>query len=223
MKKQKKKMKKNEIFLLLFLLILYSCATTEYWKLKMEIPGKSTADLDSYKNVILTNFLELEETKGFDINDEILDYFSYEIEQTFKNNVSTKTVSLEEDVFENENFWKNLSEDSEKTVYITGTVKYTEETRKALLKREKRQFQDPFPSQTKLAKRSFYTLLLDLYLIEAGTGKTLYSRKFKETKSYKNPNQTAYFAFFDLIQAIKDKLIDDVLGKEKIEERYLIK
>ncbi|MCK4429779.1 MAG: hypothetical protein KAW19_00605, partial [Candidatus Aminicenantes bacterium] len=66
-------------------------------------------------------------------------------------------------------------------------------------------------------------LNIDIYIIEAQSGKTLYKRNFKETKSYKNPNQTAFFAFFDLMQSVKDKLLRNLFGESRIQERYIIK
>jgi hypothetical protein len=59
-------------------------------------------------------------------------------------------------------------------------------------------------------------------MIDAKTGEILYTRNFKQTKHYINPNQTAYFAFFDLIQIVKTKLFQAFLGEELLQERYLL-
>ena len=105
---------------------------------------------------------------------------------------------------------------------MTGSAEYTEETRKALLKKAKKRYEDPFPSQSRLEERKFFTLNVNLFLIDAQSGDALYKREFKETKAYDNPNQTAYFAFFDLVQQVKEKLLRTVLGAEQLQERYLI-
>jgi len=70
-----------------------------------------------------------------------------------------------------------------------------------LLKREIKYFD----LDKKQAKQKFYAFNLDLYLIEAKTRNTLNKMNFKDIKSYKNPNLTAYFAFFDLTQSVKPK------------------
>lgn len=221
---KKKKMKKNRLFLLVFLMALCSCSSTEYWKLRLEVSEKASLNLDKFQEIAITNFLVKKGTKDFNINKEIKDYFTFELSQKTEKKISSNDISIEkEDLFEKEDFWKNLSSDLPKTVLFTGSVEYSEETRKALLKKEKKRFDDPFPSESKLARRTFYSLQLNLYLIDAQSGKTLYKRNFKETKSYKNPNQTAHFAFFDLIQNVKDKLFFKILGRERIQERYLIK
>jgi hypothetical protein len=61
-----------------------------------------------------------------------------------------------------------------------------------------------------------------IHLIDAKAGDVLYQKKFKETQSYSYPNQTAYLAFFDLISEIKAKLFRELMGGEKLQERYLI-
>jgi hypothetical protein len=172
---------------------------------------------------VITNFLLQKENEDINLSKEIVEYLKLEIEQNFEGEVVTKNFSVEdEEAYKNQDLWKGLIEASEQTLFLTGVVDYSEEIRKAILEKRKDRSEDPFPAVKKLAERKFYTLKVDLYLIDAQTGNPLYQRSFKETKGYKNPNQTAYFAFFDLIQQVKDKLFSNILGSKKIEERYLI-
>jgi hypothetical protein len=217
-------MKKIKIFLIFTILFSFSCASNDYWKLKIEVPGKTSFDLGQYKEVVITNFLIKEETKDFDLNHEIVDYFSFEIGQNFKGDVSSKQIAFEkEEPFEDEAFWKNLLPAQKDALLFTGGAQYTEEIRKAILQEKRERFEDPFISKKRdLAERRFYTLNLDLYIIDAKTGKALYTRNFKESKGYQNPRQTAAFAFFDLIQRVKAKFFRNILGEASIQERYLI-
>ena len=217
-------MKKNKLALLAALFFLLSCSSSYHWKLKIEVPGKTALDLDQFKEIVITNFLIKKETEDINLSQEILDYFNFELGQNFKGKITSKKISFtNEEVFTNENFWKDILEDSKNVLFLTGSAHYTEEIRKAILEEKRRgRFEEPFASGKKLAERKFYTLNFDLYFIDAKSGDTLYKRSFKETKSYKNPNQTAYFAFFDLIQNLKVKLVRNILGGKKIEERYLI-
>ena len=219
-----KKMKKINIVLIFTILFSISCAADKYLKLKMEVPHKTMFDLNQYSEVIVTNFLIKEETSGFDLNKELIDYFSFEIGQNFKGKISSEKITFdEEEPFKNEAFWKNLLPDQREVILFTGGAHYTEEIRKAILERKKSRFEDPFTSKKRsLAERRFYTLNLDLYIIDAKTGKPLYTRTFKETKGYENPKQTAAFAFFELIQRVKTKFFRNVLGEASIQERYLI-
>lgn len=189
----------------------------------MEIPGKTSVDLDQYKEVVITNFLIKEETKDFNLNNEIIDYFSFEIGQNFNGKVSKEEITFEEEPFKNEAFWKNLLPAEKDALFFTGGAEYTEEIRKAILQEKRDRFEDPFISKKKgLAERRFYTLNIDLYIIDAKTGKTLYTRNFKESKGYANPKQTAAFAFFELIQKVKTRFFRSILGEARIQERYLI-
>ena len=126
------------------------------------------------------------------------------------------------ETFEQEDFWKDFPTENEGAIVFTGTIDYRSEVRKALVDRERRQFEDPFPEGASLEERKFFTLFFTLYMIDSNTGETLYQRDFKETRNYKNPNQTAYFAYFDLIKTVKDKLFQAFLGEELLQERYLI-
>ncbi len=217
-------MKKIKIVLVLTILFSFSCASNDYWKLRIEVPGKASFNLDQYNEVVITNFLVKEETKDFNLNQELVDYFSFEVGQNFKGTVSSKKIAFEkEEPFKNEAFWKNLLPDRKEAILFTGGVQYTEEIRKSILQKQKDRFEDPFVSKKRsLAERRFYTLNLDLYIIDAKTGRALYKRNFKESKGFENPKQTAPFAFFELIQKVKAKFFRNILGEATIQERYLI-
>jgi hypothetical protein len=218
-----KKMKKFKYILFACFVFYLSCSHSSFLKLKIEIPGDPQIDLEKFNQIVITNFLIQKETKDININKEIVEYLKLEIEQNFDGEVVPRNFSVEnEEAYKNQDFWKGLIKASERTLFLTGVVNYSEEIRKAILEKRKDRSEDPFPADKQLAERKFYTLKVDLYLIDAQTGNPLYQRSFKETKGYKNPNQTAYFAFFDLIQQVKDKLLRNILGAKKIEERYLI-
>lgn len=216
-------MKKIKIVFVIFILFSFACTSTTYWKLRIEVPGKSDVRLDEFKEIVITDFLIKKQTKDIDLNKEIVEYLTSEIAKNFNGKVSPTKISVENDnIFGNENFWKNLFSASEETVVLTGSAQFTEEIRKAILERRKQRFEDPFPAEKALEERRFYNLNFNLYLIDSKTGKALYQREFKESRGYDNPKQTAFFAFFDLIQAVKGKLFSQILGERKIQERYLI-
>ncbi len=217
-------MKKNKFALLIALLVLVSCSSPLHWKLKIEMPRRTAIDLAQFQEIIITNFWVKKQTKDINLSQELIDYFKFSLEKNFKGKIVSKEISFNhDDIFSNQDFWKNLAHSSPRALYFTGVASYGQEIRKAILEeRRSDRFESPFKAEKKLAERKFYTLNLDLYLIDSTTGDVIYKREFKESKGYRNPNQTAYFAFFDLIQRVKDKLFRIILGGEKIEERYLI-
>lgn len=188
------------------------------------MPSASLLNLDQFKEIFITNFFIKQETKDINLSQEIIDYFNSEISQNFQGKITSKNILFEnEELFNDEEFWKSMNEDAKGSLFITGSADYTEEIRKAILE-EKRsgQLEEPFPSGMRLAQRKFYKLQLDLFLIDGQSGQALYKRSFKEVKSYRNMNQTSYYAFFDLIQSVKEKFFRTLLGGKKLEERYLI-
>jgi hypothetical protein len=215
-------MKKNSITLLLLLFVLCACKPHNYWKLRIEIPRQIKFNLEAYEELVITGFFIKNKTKDIDLNKELNDYFSSEFAQHFEGNISSKEISLTEEVFSDKKFWKKASSNNQEGALLTGSAQYTEEVRKAILERKKGRFEDPFPNERALAERRFYTLSLDLYFIAPQTGEVLFQNSFKESKGYDNPKQTARFAFFDLIQRIKRKLFRAILDEGKLQERYII-
>lgn len=223
-KKTREKTKRNKLFLLLGLLFFLSCSSGEHLKLRIEIPRKAPVQLDGFDELVVTNFLVKKEAEDFDMNKELSDFFSAELGQKLEQKISSKVLTFENDeVFHNKEFWQALFPDRKGSVLFTGSLEYTQETRKAIKSLEKRQFETPFPEESRIDARKFYSLNIQIYIIDPQTGEALFEKDFKESKSYKNPNQTAHFAFIDLIQAVKDKLFRQLLGEEQVQERYLIK
>lgn len=216
-------MKRSKLLLLLPLLFFVCCSVTNYWKVRVEVPAKIVLDLNQYSNLVVADFLIQKEHKEFNLNQEIAKYFAEGLEQQFKGKVSSKKVSLDkEELFQDKDFWKSLIPGQEGTVILTGNVTYTQEIRKAILETRKKRDEDYYSRSQAIEERRFYTLDLSLYLIDTTTGEALYTRTFKETQGYNNPNQTAFFAFFDLMERVKTKLFQNLLGGARIQERYLI-
>ncbi len=219
-----KKRNSNHLFLLIGLLFIFSCGTGDYVRLQIEMPRHTVIDLDDFEEIAITNFFVNEEAKDFDLSKELTEYFSTELDQKIKKKISSTDVALQnEDVFQDKEFWKKAFPDKKGTLLFTGSLDYTEEIRKAIKSARKRRFEEPFPEESRIEERRFYSLSLRLYLIDAKSGEAVYERTFKESKTYKNPNQTSYFAFYDMMLNVRDKLFRQILGDKQIQERYLIK
>lgn len=213
-------MKKNKFFLPLLFLLIFSCNSTNYWELKLDLPRQPAFNLDEYKEIVITNFLINNPSEDFDLNQELVDYFKFQLKQNLELDVSFKDISVNDNQnFSDKNFWKKIP-NLNNVLLFTGTAGYNKEIRKALLR--KKESGPPFSQEPKLVERKFYSLLLTVYIIDPATGEILYQRELKQTKDYENPNQTAYFAFFDLVKQAKDNIFRQLLGKELLQERYLI-
>jgi hypothetical protein len=219
-----KRRKSLSVIALLGLLFLLSCNTGEQLRVRVEMPRKAPVNLEDYSNISITNFFVKEEAKGFDLSKELTQYFSAELEQKLDNKITYTQIAMPNpEVFQDNTFWQKVSPDKKGSLFFTGSMEYTEEIRKAIKSQKKRRFEEPFPEESRIEERRFYSLSLHLYLIDAQTGEALYQKTFKESKTYKNPNQTSKFAFYDMMYDIRDNLFRQILGEEQIQERYLIK
>ncbi len=222
------KMKKNKTAfyttVLCFLFFcFYSCSSmSSYVEVNASIAKKPEVNLAPFEEIIITDFLPKKEKPDFDINNEIKEYFAQEMRIETKKEVMLEQVSAEDEKnFNEKEFWVNLSDNERKGIIISGTYEYKSEIRKALIK-DKKKFEDPFSYEDRFAQRNMYSLILDLYFIDSQTGEILFQRKFSETKTYENPNQTSAFAFYDLIFGIKEQVFRDLLAEPRPQQRYLI-
>lgn len=216
-------MKKNSLPLLVLVLLLASCGGNTYQKIRLEIPAQTALKLDDFQELVIADFLTERQDKNFDMNNELLNYFTSEFKLRFKGDVVSKRIALEkEETFKEEEFWKALLPERKGVLFLSGKAQFTQETRKAILDKERTMDDDPFSPTKKLSERNVFTLSITLFLIKGETGKALVEKEYKETKSYTNPKQTKDFAFYELIQRIRMKFFRSILGEEKLQERYLI-
>jgi hypothetical protein len=215
---------KNSWWLILILLFTQACASSdEYNRVRIRIPRRAEVRLAEFDGIVITDFLMKSEFDDFDLSYELKEYFAGEIEIEVDKSVSRESIAVpDEESFQDKEFWKTLPLKNAKSVIFSGTADYSQETRKALISKDKQEFEDPFPSQERLATRKFYTLKMNIRIINAETGEVTYTQDFKESKSYTNPNQTAYFALFDLAFLVKEKLFREIMGGERFQQRYLI-
>jgi hypothetical protein len=217
---------KNNWWLILLLLITQACSSDEFFRVRIRIPRRAEVALANYEGIVITDFFLKTEFEDFDLNYELKEYFASELEVELDESVRREDIKIpDEGHFEDQEFWTSLSFDEDEKprfVILSGTAEYSQEIRKALISKEKQQFEDPFPNQQRLATRKFYTLEMSVRIINSETGEVTYSQDFKESKSYTNPNQTAYFALFDLAFLVKEKLFREIMGGERFQQRYLI-
>ena len=173
-------MKTSKLIFILALMFSVSCASTSYWKVKIKMPREGLVDINQFEELIITNFIVEDETEGLDINKELSDYLTTELKKDFKGKVITKQAPLKSiENFKEPDFWKSILQDPTGRVFLSGSAKYSHEIRKAFLEKRPAGSRRPFFYEKGLAQRNFFTLILEVYLIQAETGEILYQRKFK--------------------------------------------
>ena len=134
-------MKKNKLLFVLILLYFASCSFANYSKVAVQVPVKPVLDINQFDEIVVSDFLIKKEPEDFDLNRELVTFFTTEITQIIKGRVSRRRISLDsEELFKNASFWKELLSGSQKTVLFTGIAEYTEEIRKAVIRTKKKTF-----------------------------------------------------------------------------------
>jgi hypothetical protein len=210
--------------LIVVVLFLGACSIETTRKVKIEMPSVPEVRLDRSQEMIVTNFWLDKEIPDFGLNQNLVQYFQDELKRPFKGKLSTKTIAWENaDLPKNKEFWKQAAGDAKDTLFLTGKIQFGQELRKALLANERRAVDDgPFAKETAWAERRNYSLKLEIFLILSDTGEVLFQREYQEQMNYANIKQSAEFAFFDLIQRIKPKLLRALFGTDRVQERYLL-
>ncbi|MFQ6082846.1 MAG: hypothetical protein ACE5WD_05750 [Candidatus Aminicenantia bacterium] len=217
---------KFELICIIFItgLIVWFCSPSSQYKITLELSTPTKIDLSSYQEIILTSFRIDTTIKDIDFNKELIGFFSAEFKNNFEGDISEKKITWnEKNLIRDQQFWQTLTNTEIKAVFFTGQINFKQELRKAILGETRFRGASDFPGQErKLAERLFFTLNLDLYLIETQAGTIIYQKNFKESKGYKNIRQTPDFAFYNLLEIVKTKLFRDIIAHKKVEERYLI-
>jgi hypothetical protein len=216
-------MRKSNLFLFLFLLLFLSCSQVTYHKLSIAVPNQPALDLSPYDQVAIADFLVTKSPEDLDANQQITDYFQSEFKMQLPAEVTHVSVSsLDEETFGSPDFWKALMQEEQNAIILTGRVGYQAETRKAFSSTDKRKLETPFPERTRIYQKGFFTLDMDVYLIEGRSGEILYQKTFKETQSLNNLNQRPSFALYELLNSVKVKLFRQITGGIQVQERYLL-
>jgi hypothetical protein len=204
-------------------LLAVACSSTDQYRVQIQVPRRAEIRLADFAGIAVTEFLPTSDAPDFAISREIRDYLSSELSEELEEPVEQRDI-VPPDIkaFDNQDFWKTLSPESKKTVIFSGTTEFSAETRKALIAKERKDYGDPFPRGENLETRKFFSLTMHVYLLDSESGLKLYDQEFKESRAYSNPNQTGYFAFFDLLFEIKEKLFREIMGGAKMQDRYLL-
>ena len=217
-------MRKSKAFLVAACILQFACFSENARKVNLQIPGPAPVTLAEYPEVAITNFRVEKETPDFDISKELVDLLAFELGRQYKGKVVLRTVAWNRDgLVEDKAFWKTFGADAEKTLFLTGGVRYTQEIRKAMIDDDMKKIDGPFKNVTKgLTERRIFSLVLDVCLIRANSGEIAFRKEYKEARTFPNPNQPYSFAFYELLPRIEKRFLREIMGQERSQDRYLI-
>lgn len=205
-------------------LLQLACAGESVRKVRLGIPG-GYAPLrpGDFSEIYVTAFKADDPSPEFDVGKELADFLFVELAQKFEGKVFRRPIPADKaGLVGDTEFWKALAGGTGPALFLTGTILYKEEVRKALLETDAKEIDGPFRQEKKpLSERRIYTFAVDLALIRAGTGEIVLRKEFQETSTYPDPNLLFSYAFHELAPHLRTKFFQEVFGDERLQERYL--
>lgn len=123
-------------------------------------------------------------------------------------------IDLEQDkVLEDEEFWKEIGEEYQNPLIVTGKLAFSSESRSGLVRND-RYTRDAFNRPQLVRSNTFqertgYVLATEFYFIEGETGRTIHRERFTEEVIYGRDEQTsALSSYFELM----DRLLPNFLS-----------
>jgi hypothetical protein len=123
-------------------------------------------------------------------------------------------IDLEQDkILEDEEFWKEIGEEYQNPLIVTGKLSFSSESRSGLVRND-RYTRDAFNRPQLVRSNTFqertgYVLNAEFYFIEGETGRTIHRERFTEEVIYGRDEQTsALSSYFELM----DRLLPNFLS-----------
>ncbi len=201
-----------------------SCSLgSSYVRLRFPMTSPPTFSVADFQELVLAGFVVSEPPAEVEVAPTIRTFLEGEMKKRSPIPVVARPVELGgESLPENEEFWKAAAGTDRRVLFLTGTVRFDQELRKALLEKDLGRRETPFLTEKVWDERKTFTLQTKLKLIDGSTGRAVFEKDYKEVASYTRPDYPAAFALFDLLQRLKIKLSRDLFGAERLQERYLL-
>lgn len=182
-------------------------------KIAINIPPTSPVGIEGYRELIVTEFAEAALVPDVNLGRTFSEYLETELRRVFKGTVSRGDLTAPQ---------KDAPSGFKEAAILGGTVGLVREPQKAL-RQPGIPADGPFNLENRaFAERTRFILTFGYFLVNAATGRTLQKSEFKETRIFPDVQQTAEFALFDFLPAVKAKLVAAIFGRPTLEERYLL-
>jgi hypothetical protein len=206
------------------LLTAASCLSRPPVPVQVEMPGIPVLPPGLFSEFVVTDFRDDAPSPDFALGRELQGYFAAELGRAFKGKVSRMELSRDgQAAAVGPEFWKQAGAGRGQAAFLTGSAKLVGQTRKALEKK-KLPVDGPFNVDHRgLIEQRRWTLSVDLSVVSAETGATLYTKTFREERDYIDLDTPAEFAFAELADRIRARLFPALFGAPTVEERALLR
>lgn len=188
-----------------------ACATAGPVEVRFNMPGVTALPPGSFEAVVVTEFRETSPPSGIAVGRDLRDVLAEAIDRAFDGPV--RRLATPQDA---------LASGGDRTIVLAGEIALTTEVRKAL-ERKKSLLDGPFKTQGRgLVEVRRWTMTLGLSVLSAANGEALYRREFREEHDYTDLDKPADFAFSELSDRIRAKVLPLLLGSPTLERRTLL-
>ena len=217
-------MKPRGFIIAAVLLAAAACVSLPPVPVKVEMPGVPTFPPGLFSEFVVTDFRDDAPSPDFALGRELQGYFAAELGRSFKGTVSRMELSRDGQAAAGDPaFWKQAGAGRGQAVFLTGSAGLVGQTRKALEKKNI-SVDGPFNVDRRgLIEQRRWTLSVDLAVVSAVTGETLFNKTFREERDYIDLDKPAEFAFAELADRIRVRLFPVLFGAPTIEERTLLR
>lgn len=190
---------------------LVACRSVVPVEVRIEIAGVAAIPPGSFDEIVVTDFVAAAPLADLAVGRELRDDLATEIRRAFRGPVMTAGSADEA-----------LSRPRERAIVIAGSVTLAGEVRKALDK-SRVPLDGPFKTAGRgLVELRHWTLTVDLAVRSAADGATLFRRAFREERDYIDLEKPADFAFSELAERVRARLLPLLLGTATRESRTLL-
>ncbi|MCU0243652.1 MAG: hypothetical protein MUE80_02670 [Acidobacteria bacterium] len=186
----------------------------------LDLPGLAALPAGAYGEIVVTDLAEPAPVPGFAAGTELSAYLAAELGRSFPGRVSRAAGPAAALAGQPPGAaWREAGAGLDRAVFLTGTVTLAGRVRKAVDKAAP----SDGPFKRTLVERMQWTMTVDLVFVSAATGEAVHRTSLSEEREYTELDKPAEFAFSDLSQRVRDRLLPALLGTTTLERRTLLR
>ncbi len=189
-------------------------------EISLDLPGVAALPAGAYDEIVVTDLADPSPVPGFDAGTELAAYLAAELVRAFPGRVSRAAGPAAALAGRPPGaVWREAGAGLDRAVFLTGTVTLAGQVRKAVDKAAP----SDGPFKRTLVERMQWTMTVDLVFVSAATGEAVHRTSLREERDYTELDKPAEFAFSDLSQRVRDRLLPALLGTTTVERRTLLR
>jgi hypothetical protein len=223
--------KNNNIFSLIFLLILFSFLFIRcggVYLVNIEHPRKERLEVEKYKKILVAGLYQEEENQKFNIAEETLQYLRTELKKNTPFEITDKepieidteqSIKLKDD----KEFWQKIAKDYESDLLIWGKVGFFSKDDSGFQKMKVRSPQTgALVDVTRYVERTRFDLNLELYFHDGKDGEIVYQDKFNTSLLFRDKKSPSLPIFFSLLNRILPDFLGIIIPQPSTDSRYIL-